>query len=197
LLWVAVHRAPGCRDRNSPRRKRFYFQRISLGKPVIEHRKIETAAQRAAALPAVYRYGGSQPWSVGVLAGAAAAAVLVLFGGISEAFAPRDVPVGQSSRRADAPIAARAAPAAAEAPAVTGQWQIQLGAFRNAAGARARLRAMEREVPALAKLSARPQTQGAVTRARIGGIATRAEASALCAGIARTGRGCFVVAPGT
>jgi cell division septation protein DedD len=82
------------------------------------------------------------------------------------------------------------------APSAAGPWKIQIGAFRDSAAVVEHLRAIERQVPELADLSPLPEARGDVTRARIGGIADRPEAQALCARIANTGNDCFVVAPG-
>ncbi|HEX8063744.1 MAG TPA: SPOR domain-containing protein [Allosphingosinicella sp.] len=74
-------------------------------------------------------------------------------------------------------------------------WQIQVGAFRNTPTAEAHLRALERAVPELGRLTAVHQLRGRVNRVRIGGIEEEAAARGLCEHIRAAGSGCFVVAP--
>lgn len=164
--------------------------------------------------PAVRRYRPTRSWPVGGLALAAAAGAVLstgtlsstLGGGPDPAFAAR---IGQSVARAGPGMEARAAalpampvpaavPAAAAAappPAPQGVWQIQVGAFRDTSAAEAHLRALEAEVPELGGLTRTHQLRGRINRVRIGGIANKPAARALCERILAVGRGCFVARP--
>jgi len=156
------------------------------------------ARRQAVALPLVHRYRTSRPWLVGVLASAATAAVLLVTGGLAAAFGPGEAAVGARVRErlASHPASAPAA-AATPAPPATGRWKIQVGAFRDAAAARGRLREVAKLVPALAAYPAAPDLIGQRMRARFGGIGGGAEAADLCARVVDTGSDCFPVAPGT
>lgn len=121
----------------------------------------------------------------------------VLEGGPDPAFAARirqSVASAQPGIEAHASVPAAAVPAAS-APPPPGVWQVQVGAFRNAQAAEAHLRALESEVPQLAKLTATHQLRGNINRVRIAGIGDEAAARDLCSRIAAAGRGCFVVRP--
>jgi cell division protein FtsN len=118
--------------------------------------------------------------------------MLLVTGGLANALGPGEAPVGARVReRLAAP-----APAATLIPTATGRWKIQVGAFRDASAAQARLREIGRLVPALAGRAPAPDVSGQIRRVRIGGIGDGAEAARLCAGIARAGIDCFAVAPG-
>ncbi len=127
-----------------------------------------------------------------------------LNGGSDPAFAARsgqDVAGDRSAREANAAIPAAAVPAAAipatgsSAPRPAGIWQIQVGAFRNTRAAESHLRALEENVPELARLTAFHQLRGDISRVRIGGIEDEAAARELCARILAVGRDCFVARP--
>jgi hypothetical protein len=155
----------------------------------------------------VRRYGASRPWPVGGLAlVAAAGAVLmagtlssVLEGGPDPAFAARihqslaSAQPGLEAHASVSPAAGASPPVSAPAPA--GAWQIQVGAFRDAQAAEAHLRALESEVPELAKLTVSHQLRGEIDRIRIAGIGDEAAARKLCSRLRAVGRGCFVVRP--
>lgn len=173
----------------------------------IRHEKILIEPEHEA-LPSVRRYGASRPWPVGGLAlVAASGAVLmagtlssVLEGGPDPAFAARirqSVASAPPGIEAHASVPAKAVPAAASAPPPAGAWQVQVGAFRNAQAAEAHLRALESQVPELAKLTATHQLRGKIDRIRIAGIGDEAAARELCSRIAAVGSGCFVVRPGS
>lgn len=106
----------------------------------------------------------------------------------------------QSAIRARPPIpAAAVAPEApsssSPAPEPAGDWQVQVGAFRNTFAAEAHLRALNAEVPELERLTATHQLRGGINRVRIGGIGDEAAARDLCERIAAAGRCCFVARP--
>ena len=129
---------------------------------------------------------------------------MLLTGALSSAFsgapATASAPARPESGQAAPAIATRVEPAppssAPEAAPSAGDWQIQVGAFRNESSARTQLRAAESLVPELASLAEAPQPWGDVVRARFGGIADEAAASGLCGRIIDAGGRCFVVAPG-
>lgn len=119
-------------------------------------------------------------------------------GGPDPAFAARirqSVSGAEPGIEAHASVPAEAVPAAASAPPPAGLWQVQVGAFRNAQAAEAHLRALEGEVPELARLTAIHQLRGKIDRIRIAGIGDEAAARGLCSRIAAVGSGCFVVRP--
>lgn len=93
---------------------------------------------------------------------------------------------------------ARAAPAPTPAvtrtsAARTGDWRIQLGAFRNAEGARTRWADVKRAVPSLAALQTFYKEAGPITRIQAGPFATKAAADRACRSVEATGRACFAV----
>lgn len=85
------------------------------------------------------------------------------------------------------------APAPAAKPtAVSGGWQVQLGAFGEAARAQAQWKTLTAKIPALAAAPHRLEPAGAMTRLLAGSLATRAEADALCAKVKAAGADCIV-----
>ncbi|HEX8480770.1 MAG TPA: SPOR domain-containing protein [Allosphingosinicella sp.] len=158
------------------------------------------------------RYRPSRSWPVGALALAAATGAVLTTGALSSALddAPQPAFATRIAREAASlPPATRppaAAPAAAapasaapaalnSAPLATRVWQVQVGAFRSTAAAEAHLRTLESGVPELARLTPVHQLRGGLNRVRIGGIEDEGAAHRLCARIAASGRGCFVVGP--
>lgn len=153
------------------------------------------------------RYRPSRSWPVGGLALVAAAGAVMTTGALSSVLeiGPRPAftaPIGPKVANAQPATETRAAasgqmPSANGSPATppAGPWQIQVGAFRNTISAEIHLRALESEVPELARLSAIHQLRGGLNRVRIGGIGDEAAARRLCDHIAAVGRGCFVVRP--
>jgi uncharacterized protein len=94
--------------------------------------------------------------------------------------------------------ASPAAPAAATPPPpapTRGPWRVQLGAFGSAERARAGWARLLGPVPRLARLDQRIVAAGAVQRLQATGLATRADADALCRDVRRAGGDCFPVAP--
>jgi cell division septation protein DedD len=170
----------------------------------IQHRNIAIAPEPDAGAPTVHRYRTSRPWPVGVLAAGAAAAAVLLSGGLSAAFAPVGTVVAAQAEQAVEesgtglePLSPPARPSAAQpTPFPTGRWKIQIGAFQDPAAAQEQHRATALQLPELAELPAAAEPWNRVTRARIGGLADRTEADALCARLIDAGRECFVVPPG-
>jgi cell division septation protein DedD len=123
----------------------------------------------------------------------------VLDGAPDAAFAARigrTVASARSGDEAHAATPAAGIPAASpSAPPAAGAWQVQVGAFRNASAAEAHLRALESQLPELARLTRTHQLRGDLNRIRIGGIEDEAGARGLCGRILAAGRGCFVVRP--
>ena len=136
---------------------------------------------------------------------AAAGAVLTMSllsaavdGGPDPAFAAgiaRGVAGTQSGMAAHAAVATAPVPAPASSPSPAGDWQIQVGAFRDTAAAEAHLRARESKLAELAGLSPVHQLRGSLTRVRIEGISNEAAARRLCARVEAVAGGCFVVRP--
>lgn len=83
-------------------------------------------------------------------------------------------------------------PVAQPAPASTGAWQIQLGAFSEAARAETHWKAMAMKVPALAAAPHRLEKAWAITRLLAGAFQTRPQADALCAKVKAAGADCIV-----
>jgi len=170
----------------------------------IQHQKIAIAPQQDAEPAAVHRYRTSRPWSVGVLAAAAAGAAILLTSGLSAAFKAATVsdsePTRQRAANAAAGIASPVIPAwRSGGPAVAstvGGWQIQVGAFRSPGAAQAQLRAVETLVPELASFAQALPSRGEVTHARFGRIADEPTARRLCGRVLDAGGHCFVVRPG-
>lgn len=92
------------------------------------------------------------------------------------------------------PPAAKPATVSAPLPSApsTGAWQIQLGAFGEAARAQAHWKAMAAKVPALATAPHSLEQAGAMTRLLAGALKSRAEADALCATVKAAGADCIV-----
>jgi len=94
------------------------------------------------------------------------------------------------------PPVARPAPVkAVPAPAPSGNWKIQLGAFGNAAGANALWTTLRGRVAALGPYRSFIVPAGAVTRLQAGPLASRAAADKLCASVKARGNACLPVAP--
>jgi uncharacterized protein len=99
--------------------------------------------------------------------------------------APRRAPVP-----APAPRTVRAAPA----PAATGKWRIQLGAFGDEANATKLWNSLEARVGGLESLTPYLVASGKVTRLQAGPFGSRGTADAMCAKVKASGQGCLVVA---
>jgi uncharacterized protein len=94
------------------------------------------------------------------------------------------------------PPAAKPAPVkVAAAPAPSGNWKIQLGAFSNAAGANALWTTLHRRVAALGPYRSFIIPAGAVTRLQAGPLASRTAAEKLCVSVKVAGQACLPVAP--
>ncbi len=193
---------------SNKRQIRLSMRLLTRDRP-IQHQKIEIARQQAGALPALHRYGTARPWSVCLLAAAAAGGAMLLAGGLSVALRSPTVLARPDTPEVEPNLAPEIAPGplpprrgAARGPASIRAsttllgWQIQVGAYRSPATARARLMTAQAASPELARLALAPQRSGNLTRARFVGIVQEAQARRLCASIARTGGSCFVVAPG-
>ncbi|NIJ08001.1 cell division septation protein DedD [Sphingomonas vulcanisoli] len=93
-----------------------------------------------------------------------------------------------SAPTAAAPIHTASAP-------VTGGWRVQLAAVASPAAAESEWVRLKRKAPDLAALDHAAVPSGSMTRLQAVGIASKAEASALCQKLVAAGLGCFVVAP--
>ncbi len=102
---------------------------------------------------------------------------------------------------AAAPVAAAAVkpakvvPVAAVPAAAGGQWRAQLGAYGSPAAAQAQWSALAGKVGALRGLQPSYEKAGAMTRLRVGPLASRAAADRVCAAAKAAGQACFPVAP--
>jgi uncharacterized protein len=97
---------------------------------------------------------------------------------------------------APAPPPRQTPPAAPPPPArPAGPWKAQIGAYGSADAARAGWRTLERRVRRLGTLEQRVVPAGRVVRLQAGGLASRADAEALCREVRRAGGGCFPIAP--
>lgn len=102
-----------------------------------------------------------------------------------------------------APSVAKPSPVTPPAPSVvkpavvpsvpaTGAWQIQLGAFGEAARAQAHWKAISARVPALASSPHSLERAGAITRLLAGSLKSRTDADALCVKVKAAGADCIV-----
>lgn len=112
-----------------------------------------------------------------------------VFGPAPDPNAPVLVATNTPAAAARPPVAVKAPAAAATA---TGNWLIQIGAFRSRASAQERFAAVRRSVPSLS-LEPFLQDAGAVTRVRAGSFASQSAAEAACRSIRATGQACFPV----
>jgi cell division septation protein DedD len=100
------------------------------------------------------------------------------------------------------PVAVAAAKPTAAKPTATppiaapgGKWRIQLGAFASPAVARQQWGSISKRIGAFAGLQASYEPAGALTRLRVGPLASRAAADKACAAAKAGGQACFPVAP--
>ncbi len=107
----------------------------------------------------------------------------------SAASAPRAAPPSPTRPTPPSPAPRSAAPLSASAPASTGRFHVQLGAFSTRQRAEAAWTGFRGRLN-----GAQPRyvAAGSVTRLQAGPFATRADAQAACA---RAGGGCFIVSP--
>uniref|UniRef100_UPI003B3BCC8F SPOR domain-containing protein n=1 Tax=Sphingomonas sp. TaxID=28214 RepID=UPI003B3BCC8F len=97
---------------------------------------------------------------------------------------------------APAPPPRQTAPVAPPPPTrPAGLWKAQVGAYGSADAARAGWRTLERRVRRLGTLDQQVVPAGRVVRLQAGGLASRADAEALCREVRRAGGGCFPIAP--
>jgi len=89
----------------------------------------------------------------------------------------------------------RSAPVTTPKPATTGGWRVQLGAYASEAVATAQWTMLVKKVPTLAPLQKVTQPAGALTRLQATGIASRDEATSLCAAVTAAKGVCLVLAP--
>lgn len=102
------------------------------------------------------------------------------------------VPPSQPVQAAPAPTAPKK-PAAMPTPApASGTWQVQLGAFGDAARAEAQWKTIASKTPGLSAYKHRLEKAGAMNRLLAGPLKTRAEADALCARVKAGGGDCIV-----
>lgn len=72
---------------------------------------------------------------------------------------------------------------------------MQLGAFGSPQLARSQWSSLSKRIGALSGLQPSYEAYGALTRLRVGPLASRAAADKLCAAAKAAGQGCFPVAP--
>ncbi|WP_217429570.1 SPOR domain-containing protein, partial [Sphingomonas bacterium] len=116
------------------------------------------------------------------------------------AAAPAAIPAQSSSYAPPTTIALPPSrpTATASAPALvpSGGWRIQIAAVASPEAAESEWKRLSAKVPALADLGHAAVPAGALTRLQATGLASRADAGALCQQMVAVGLGCFVVAPG-
>jgi len=83
----------------------------------------------------------------------------------------------------------------APAPAPDGVWKVQLGAFGSADRAQERWKTLTAKVAGLGRYDRRLAAAGSVQRLQAGGIASKADAQALCTKVRAAGGDCLVLAP--
>jgi cell division septation protein DedD len=81
----------------------------------------------------------------------------------------------------------------APAPARSGAWRIQLGAFSEQGRARALWSSLERSVSGLGGLQPFLVKAGPITKLQAGPFATKAQAESQCAAVKRSGQACLAV----
>lgn len=96
------------------------------------------------------------------------------------------------------PVAAAQPPApkpaiTAAAPARSGPWRIQLGAFSEAGRAKALWSSLERSVSGLGGLQPFMVKAGAITKLQAGPFQTKAQAESQCIAVKRNGQACLAV----
>jgi cell division septation protein DedD len=101
--------------------------------------------------------------------------------------APKPAPQVAVAKPAPTPPAPRAAPA----PAASGNWRVQLGAFGEEGRARALWSQLSKKVGGLSAYQPYLVKAGAVTRLQAGPIASSADASRLCGAIKAAGADCM------
>jgi cell division septation protein DedD len=96
-----------------------------------------------------------------------------------------------------APVSRPAAPkpAAPTLASAGGKWRVQLGAFGSPAVARQQWSTISKRISALSGLQPYYEPAGALTRLRVGPLASRAAADKACAVAKAGGQACFPVAP--
>jgi len=92
-------------------------------------------------------------------------------------------------------VAKAAPPPRTAAPPASGDWKVQLGAFGSADRARDRWKSLAAKVSRLGRYDQRIVAAGSVQRLQAGGIASRADAQALCADVRGARGDCLVIAP--
>jgi TPR repeat protein len=83
----------------------------------------------------------------------------------------------------------------APVPAPDGVWKVQLGAFGSADRAQERWKTLTAKVSGLGRYDRRLAAAGSVQRLQAGGIASKADAQALCTKVRAAGGDCLVLAP--
>lgn len=100
---------------------------------------------------------------------------------------------GEVAAETERPVKAAVRPA----PAISGKWRIQLGAFGSDANAKKLWASLQSKVGGLSGASHYLVPAGNVSRLQAGPFASRSDADAMCAKVkaAAAGQGCLVVAP--
>ena len=83
----------------------------------------------------------------------------------------------------------------AAVPAADGVWKVQLGAFGSADRAQDRWKTMTAKVPGLGRLERHIVEAGTIRRLQASGIASKADAQALCRKVEAAKGDCLVIAP--
>jgi len=104
---------------------------------------------------------------------------------------PPPAPVKPPVKAPPRPVVAAAPPA--PAPARSGDWRIQLGAFSEQGRARALWSSLERSVSGLGGLQTFLVKAGPITKLQAGPFATKAQAESQCAAVKRSGQACLAV----
>ena len=141
----------------------------------------------------MHLYRGSRPWSVAGLATLSSVMVVVMTGGVAASI--KDVATQERERLGQSLFGMVGDMRAQATFAGSSGWRIQVGTFRSQDTALARLEETVRLVPELARAGARTSTYGALVRARFVGLPDAASARAMCAKVAASGVGCFVLPP--
>ena len=93
------------------------------------------------------------------------------------------------------PKPAPTSPAQSPAPAAKGNWKVQLGAFGSAERVEERWKMLTTKVSGMKRLERRVIVAGSIQRLQATGIASKADAEALCTKVVAAKGDCLVMAP--
>jgi cell division septation protein DedD len=102
---------------------------------------------------------------------------------------------GKSSAATNTPKPAPPPPAQSAAPVAKGNWKVQLGAFGSAERVEERWKMLTAKISGLKRYERRVIVAGSIQRLQVIGIASKADAEALCTKVVAAKGDCLVMAP--